>query len=238
MGLYTTTAIAAAPSANLDVYYLGFRNERAVFASGVGGERRHSIGTRFFGTVAGLDWDWEALWQFGTFAQQDIRAWGVSTNTGYTFETASWKVRTGIKMDVGSGDRSRSDTTLGTLNPLFPKLAYFNQAALLGPSNLMDIQPTLSIAPTRDLSVVIGYDFVWRATTADAIYTGTGLPIANTAGRTGKLSGRQLSVELSWSIDRHTQIGLGYVNLDAGNVLRMAGGHDVDFVFFSAAYKF
>ena len=196
------------------------------------------FGARFFGAAAGWDWDWEALGQFGSFAQEDIRAWGLTTDTGYTVDLAGWKVRIGMKADIGSGDRNPRDTTLGTLNPLFPKLAYFNQAALLGPSNVMDLQPSLSLAPTERLKLTVGYDLVWRTTTADAIYTGVGVPIAGTAGRPGKFTGSQLSVDLSWLVDRHVEIGLGYVHFDAGRALRLAGGHDVDFTYASAAYRF
>jgi len=39
-------------------------------------------------------------------------------------------------------------------------------------------------------------------------------------------------------MDRQTEIGLGYVRVDAGKILRMAGGHDVDFVYASGTYKF
>jgi hypothetical protein len=68
--------------------------------------------------------------------------------------------------------------------------------------------------------------------------TGAGIPIARTAGQPGRFTGRQLSVDLFRQMDRHTEIGLGYVRVDAGKILRMAGGHDVDFVYASGTYKF
>ena len=161
-----------------------------------------------------------------------------STDTGYTFDPAGWKVRLGLKADIGSGDRNLQDATLGTLNPLFPKLAYFNQAAILGPSNVMNLQPTLSFAPKEKLQLTLGYGFLWRATTADAIYTGAGMPVAGTAGQPGRFTGRQFSVDLAWQLDRHIEIGLGYVHFDPAKVLQMAGGRDVDFTYLSAAYRF
>lgn len=196
------------------------------------------MGTRFFGGAAGWDWDWEALYQFGTFARQDIQAWGLTTDTGYTRTIMGWNVRMGLKADIGSGDRNMRDGTLGTLNALFPKLAYFNQAALFGPSNVMDVQPTLSVQPHERFKVAVGYNPLWRASTQDAIYTGAGLPIAGTAGQPGRLTAHQLSVDLTWQLDRHVQLTTGYVHVDVADVLKAAGGHDVDFVYASAAYKF
>lgn len=244
-GVYATLPVNFVTGGGLDLYYLGFENENAIYAVGPGKEHRQTIGSRFFGSNAGWDWDWEALGQFGTFdqlfgsfSQQDIRAWGVSTDTGYTFDVAGWKLRIGLKADLGSGDHNRGGGTLGTLNPLFPKLAYFNQAALFGPSNTMDLQPSLTVQPTENLKLIVGYDILWRQTTNDAIYTGAGLPIAGTAGRPGRLSGRQLSVDLAWQVNRHVQVDTGYVHVTAAEALLAAGGNNVDFVYLSAAYKF
>ncbi len=237
-GVYSTTPLAFVPGGNLDLYYLGYFNQQARFAAGVGEERRHTLGERFFGNSAGWDWDWEALGQFGTFATQGIQAWGASTDTGRALNLEGWKFRLGLKADFGSGDNNLNGGTLGTLNPLFPKLAYFNQAAILGPSNVLDLQPTLSFTPFRDVMVTLGYDFVWRATTADAIYTGVGAPIAGSAGQPGAFTASQFSADTAWQVDRHVQLGLGYVHFGAGSTLRMLGGHDTDFVYFSGAYRF
>ncbi len=237
-GVYTTASVKLLPGAKADLYYLGFENETAIYAAGMGPERRHTIGTRFFGGAAGWDWDWEVLYQFGTFAQQDIQAWGLSTDTGYTRDIMGWKVRIGLKADIGSGDRNAGDGTLGTLNALFPKLAYFNQAALFGPSNVMDLQPTFSVQPNERFKVTVGYNPLWRATTQGAIYTGAGLPIAGTAGQPGRFTAHQLSVDLTWQLDRHVQLTTGYVHVDTADVLQAAGGRNVDFVYASAAYKF
>lgn len=237
-GVYATVPARLLPGGQANLYYLGFENERARFASAAGEERRHTIGGRFFGSANGWDWDWEALGQFGTVAQQDIRAWGLSTDTGYTIDVAGWAVRAGLKVDFGSGDRTPRDRTLGTMNPLFPKLAYFNQAALLGPSNVIDLIPTLTLKPGPGLSISAGYGFLWRATTADAIYTGAGIPIARTAGQPGRLTARQMNVDISWQVDRHLQLDLGYARLDAAGSLKRAGGKDVDFSYLSATYKF
>jgi hypothetical protein len=237
-GVYTTMPARFVTASKLDLYYLGFQNTQARYATGQGEEQRHTVGSRLFGSAAGWDWDWEALGQFGTFAAQNILAWGVSTDTGYTFQPSDWKVRLGLKADIGSGDRNLQDTTLGTLNPLFPKLAYFNQAAILGPSNVMDLQPSLTLAPTNALKFMLGYNFLWRATTADAIYAGTGAPIAGTAGQPGRYTGRQFSLDVVWQLDRHTEISLGYVHFDPGRTLRTAGGQVVDFTYLSVAYRF
>jgi hypothetical protein len=62
--------------------------------------------------------------------------------------------------------------------------------------------------------------------------------VAGTAGQPGRFAGRQLSIDLTWQLDRHIEINLGYVHFDPARVLKMAGGRDVDFTYLSATYKF
>jgi hypothetical protein len=65
----------------------------------------------------GWDFDYEGLWQFGTFGSADIRAWTVASETGYRFPNVPLKPRFSLKADVSSGDDPRTNT-LGTFNPL------------------------------------------------------------------------------------------------------------------------
>jgi hypothetical protein len=107
---------------------------------------RHSIGARLSRLVAelkpGWDFDYEGLWQFGTFGSANISAWTVASETGYRFPNVPLKPRFSVKADVSSGDDPRT-TTLGTFNPLFPKGNYFGVLAAAGPGpiNFIDIHP-------------------------------------------------------------------------------------------------
>src|SRR5580658_11072255 len=111
-------------SLTLDTYYLGLDRKSATFNRGTGQEVRHSIGAGLSRTIAqtkpGWDFDYEALWQFGSFGSANIRAWTVASETGYRFPTVPLKPRFSAKADIASGDNPRTNT-LGTFNPLFPK---------------------------------------------------------------------------------------------------------------------
>jgi hypothetical protein len=108
----------------LDTYYLGLDRKSAAFNRGVGHEVRHSLGARLSRPVAqtkpSWDFDYEALWQFGSFGSANIRAWTVASETGYRFPTVALKPRFSVRADISSGDDPRTNT-LGTFNPLFPK---------------------------------------------------------------------------------------------------------------------
>lgn len=58
-----------------------------------GDERRHSLGLRAHGELAGWFWDWEAAYQTGRFAGGDIAAWTFATKPGYRWQAAAWRRR-------------------------------------------------------------------------------------------------------------------------------------------------
>jgi hypothetical protein len=128
-GAYLTIPLATAREAGVDLYYLGYRRSDAVFAEGVARERRHSLGARLFGRSGALDWDIEAVRQFGSFGGDDIDAWTIASDVGWTFADLTWSPRVGLKADLASGDRRPGDGKLGTFDALYPKLPYLPKRA-------------------------------------------------------------------------------------------------------------
>src|SRR5712672_1443029 len=100
-----------------------------------------------FMVKAAGDWDYEALWQFGTFGSANIKAWTAASETGYRIPTIPLKPRFSAKADISSGDDPRTNT-LGTFNPLFPKGNYFGVLATAGPGpiNFIDVHPRVEAA--------------------------------------------------------------------------------------------
>ena len=136
-GVYATRTLPRKMS--LEVYYLGLDRSQATFERGTAQEVRHTLGARISRPVTTerpqLDFDYEGVWQFGTFGSGNIRAWTVASETGYRFPTVRLKPRFSVKADISSGDNPTSKT-LGTFNPLFPKGNYFGVLATTGPVRL------------------------------------------------------------------------------------------------------
>jgi hypothetical protein len=65
-----------------------------------------------------------------------------------------------INFDVASGGRNRSSPNLGTFNSFFQSGAYSGRAQLLGASNSIRLEPTLTLAPRRNVSVSTGWGFI------------------------------------------------------------------------------
>src|SRR5271156_2122483 len=133
-GVYATGQLPHPLS--VEGYYLGLDRKQATFERGTADELRHSLGARISRPIAterpGWDFDYEALWQFGSFGSANIRAWTLASETGYRISTAPLKPRFSAKADISSGDHPNTNS-LGTFNPLFPKGNYFGVIATAGP---------------------------------------------------------------------------------------------------------
>ncbi len=231
-GVYAAIPLDPDKRLGLDLYYLGLDRENTRFQSGVGNELRHSLGARLWGRSDGWDHDTEAVFQFGSFDRatqsDDILAWTVASNTGYTLENVAWKPRVGLKLNVASGDNDASDGQLGTFNPLFPRNNYFSDANLLAPYNFFDVYPTISVKPLEALTITAGWDAFFRYSTDDAVFSPTGIVIP--AGASDDcFVGSTLSLVADWAINRHLSLTASYAHFFRGDVVRDAGGKDVDY---------
>src|ERR1700744_4267566 len=173
-GVYATRTLPHETS--LDVYYLGLDRKQATFERGTAQEVRHSLGARISRPIAmkksGLDFDYEGLWQFGTFGSGNIRAWTVASETGYRFPTLPLKPRFSAKADISSGDNP-SSKTLGTFNPLFPKGNYFGVLATTGPGpiNFIDFHPHIETTFPHNVTASVDWIFQWRENVLDGVYS-------------------------------------------------------------------
>ena len=237
-GVYATIPLAGVTGAWLDLYVLQLNRRAARFAQGTADERRSSVGGRLWGNRAAIDYNFEALYQFGDFGSKTIRAWTWSSDTGYTPSGLALAPRFGLKADIASGDKNPNDGVLGTFNPLFPKGGYFTETGLVGPANIADLQPNLTLNPSRSVSLVLGIDLLWRQTTADAVYRQPNVPIPGTSGAAKRFTGTQAFVSPTWQIDSHTLLSATFVHASAGQAIRVAGGKPSDYASAWLTYRF
>jgi hypothetical protein len=194
----------------LDVYYIGFDNDAAVFNQGAGAERRQTLGARFFGQAQGWDWNWEVFYQFGTFGDGTIRAWSVASDTGYTFANLPLSPRLGLKANIISGDDNPADPDLQTFNPLFPKGKYFGELSLLGPQNLINLHPTVDLQLAERWKLGTAGVLYWRESTGDGIYDVGGNLLRGDGGSNARFIGTQAEVVLTYEHSRNVDALLSY----------------------------
>ena len=144
---------------NISIYYIGFGRREGRFQSGSGRELRHTMGSRFFGKAGAAEYNYELVCQWGSFGDGRIRAWAVATDSSYVFSKLLFSLQPGVRFDAASGNRNPQGNILGSFNPLFPGTAYSGKIGLLGPTNIIDVVPTLRFKPpqTRDGAGRVGH---------------------------------------------------------------------------------
>jgi hypothetical protein len=237
-GGYLSGTLPFVPGFNADFYCLGLSRENAGFARGTADELRHSLGTRLFGKHGALDWNFEFVGQFGSFGSDDILAWTAASDTGWTFNDAPAKPRMFLRADIASGDHGGSN--LGTFNPLFPRGAYFNEASLIGPQNLMDLQPGVELALTKSVKFTASCDFVWRESLDDGVYgVALNLQVPPGASR-DRYVGTFPTASLAWQAGRHLSLNLNYVAYLFGDFVKesLPGQRNGNYVSAVATFRF
>jgi hypothetical protein len=212
--------------------------DRANYAEGTADETRHSLGLRLFGARDRLDWNYEFVYQGGDFGNEDIRAWTVASITGYTLSDLKWAPRLALSANIASGDDDPADGELNTFNPLFPNLAYFEEAAVLAPQNFYNIEPEITVSPTEKLSVSLDWNFFWRLQSNDAVYARGLNPLAGTASASGHFVAHVPSISVDYQLNRHVALDLSFSYFFAGDVIDHAGGDDITFVKLEASVVF
>jgi hypothetical protein len=238
-GGYASGPLAIVPGVNIDVYYLGLRRNTARFDQGVARELRHSVGTRLWGKQAAWDYNVEFVVQTGEFGSDEIFGWTVASDLGYS--PAGWPLapRLGLKANIASGDRDPSHGNLQTFNALFPRGAYFSESGLIGPANFIDLHPSLTLNPSREISLTADVDFFWRQSTRDGLY-GPAVNLVRSGWSTrARYVGAQTSLFGTWKPSRHWSATFGYAHFFVGDFLRESGpAADVDYTTTYITYTF
>ena len=255
---------------SVDLFYLGWRAKP--FTGGAGGgvyddqafltggkviaatgggfvsgqDHRNTFGVRSNGDIGtGLDYDWQAAYQTGSYAGFAVNAFAVNTDTGYTFHDLPWKPRLGIHVDGASGGANKAARTLNTYQPMYPDTQYYVPNNEFAPTNFYDLAPRISIAPAETVKVEYYYSLLWRYSTGDAIYIGAPWPggqgqnsFAATALLPGKVIGRQSDLRVSWAITRHLLTLFEFGLFWPGSALRTAGGRATTFLDANLTFKF
>jgi hypothetical protein len=220
------------------IYYLGFDNSEAVFAQGLAPETRHTLGVKWRGE-ARVDVNYDAVFQWGTFSGAPIRGWAFASETGYRRSSMAWRPRFSVRVDVASGDADPLDPALQSFNPLFPGNAYSGAVGLLGPTNLTDFTPAVTLMPRRGLVVGFEAPSYWRTSTRDGVYSTDLRVLLGPEAGAGKYVGTNPAVVVVWQATRHLQFqGVATRFLSGGFLEDTFVAEGFGFYSFTTRYRF
>lgn len=224
---------------NIDIYYFGLRKNLASFDDGKGREVRHSLGTRIWRRSDTWQYDFEGLYQFGRFAGKKISAWTISSNTAYRFSTLKFKPEIGLKTELISGDKKYNDDRLESFNPLFPRGGYFGLAAIIGPTNLADIHPSISFELSKKTDLSFDCDIFWRFSNNDGIYAPSTQLIYSGKNTSESFIGQQYATELTFTPNQFLYFRVEFTWFKAQEFLKASGpGKDILFAGFTSQLRF
>ncbi|TWI55049.1 alginate export protein [Pseudomonas duriflava] len=234
-GLYGTLPKTSALM--LDVYGFDLETDERTLAGLSGSEKRYTGGVRLFGKQAGWDWTWDFAYQGGHLEDASIQAWGISSETGYTF-SHPWKPRLAVRFDAASGDDRFGDDKVGTFDPLFPKNGFYGDSGLTTLSNIYLIGPLVTFAPRSYLQLESGVFAVWRESTNDGVYMPGMSFVPGTPNSSSSKTGNLFRNNLRWMPTSNLTVDLEYSYFQAGKAIRQADGSDTHFGMVSTTFRF
>lgn len=214
---------------NAELFYLGRHLRTTAFAEATASETRHTLGGRMWARPAPWDCSLQASYQFGTFGDALIRAWGVASDTGYSIASLPTRPRLALRADIASGDSKAHDGVLQTFEAPYPALNYFTEAAIFAPGNGYDFHPYLQLQPTRTISAEIGVAFLWRLRKADAVYRAGGGVLVPPGTSDARFVTGMFQVDLTWKPIPFLSLQGALVRAPAGQLVREAGGKSTTF---------
>ncbi|MEX5341486.1 alginate export family protein [Pseudomonas sp. I2] len=234
-GLYATLPLDKVW--NIDLYAFGLETQTRRLAGLSGAEDRYTLGTRIFGKQGPYDWSWDLAGQFGDMAGASIRAWGLSTDTGYSLE-GSWRPRLGVRVDMASGDRNADDNRVETFDPLFPRNGVYGEAVLTTLSNVIIVGPVLAFSPWQDVRIEPGVFKVWKQSPDDAVYLPNMVVAADPAQSSGRDIGTIFRANVRWLASSNLTIDVDYKYYDVGKAIRSVDGKDSQFISLRSTFRF
>jgi hypothetical protein len=230
---------AYATLAELDLYYLGYRNRAARFGGLMGREVRHSVGARSHGVRGDWHWNVEGIYQFGHYEGQRISAWTIGTEVGRTLPGLPLSPDATLRLNIVSGNRHRGDGTLGTFNALFPKGKYFGELSPVGPTNIINLNPRIS-APLGDgFSASIGATAYWRFARQDGVYDIPGNLIRAAGDSRARFIGKEAEATLAWQATPELELSTSLSFFAPGAFIRDTGpAKTIAMTGFEANFRF
>ena len=171
----------------------------------------------------GFDVSMEFARQFGSFAGDDIEAWGAYGILGYTVKSLRGSPRFSVEYQYGSGDADSSDGRMQTFDQLYPTGHLYQGAAdRVGWRNISDVRAGVAFVLHPKLRLNVDYFSFWLADRHDHLY-GAGGAIAvrsPVGGARNKHVGREWDATITYKPAAHISVGAGIGRFFPGAFLK------------------
>lgn len=229
----------------VNLYYLNLNNATPNIALGsdgvMGGYNVSTVGARYTGDFQQFLWDFEGMYQFGSWANQTISAEALTAGVGYQFAKTPFNPQFWLLYDFASGDHHPgAGNTHGTFNQLFPwGHTYFGYLDLVGRQNIHDLNMQFGFFPMKWISATCQYHIFHLDSARDALYNASGVPIrSDPTGQAGTFVGDELDLTMHFHFTLHQDLFVGYSKLFPGSFIRQSSGPQLGPGLFYCQYSF
>jgi hypothetical protein len=124
--------------------------------------------------------------------------------------------------DYASGDNSPNSGTFTTFNQLFPFGHYYlGWADVIARQNIHDVNFSLTLYPTKWMTLWFQEHNFWLASSKDALYGPAGLPLRrDPTGAAGNFVGNEVDAIVNFHLTKQTDLLFSYAYLFAGSFLQ------------------
>jgi hypothetical protein len=203
--------------------YLLYLSDRAAAAGetgSVGNISYWTIGARVHGDVKGFDYTAEGTFQTGDYNTDDLNAFGVVVDLGYTFTGAKTKPRVGLIFAYATGDKDPTDGKNEKMQTLFPtNHLHYGYIDFVGWSNIINLEINFRIEPATNIFVEVAYHHFSRPEEQGAWVNAGGGTIRPGAAGAGSTLGDEVDLIVTWKANKAVLLEAGYAIFLPGNFI-------------------
>lgn len=213
----------------IDTYYLMLDNTSPTAATGSGGAEGglvvNTVGARYAGDWHQLLWDFEGMYQFGTWSNQQDSAGATVAGLGYAFSQLPATPHFWTYYEWATGQTNPDGSVHRTFDQLFPwGHAYFGYLDLVGRQNIRDLNMQLTAYPTHWITPALQFHIFRLDSARDALYAANGTALrSDPSGAAGRDVGDEIDFTINFHLARHQEVFIGYSKLFAGYFIAQTG---------------
>lgn len=184
-------------------------------------------GVRIIGRLpARVDYSFEMVKQWGSYARDSVSAFGGTYTAGWTVTNSGWKPRLSADFSHASGDNASKDGVRRTFDLMYgSSQPYFSLTGMIGWKNLREVRAGIDLSPGKKLKFLFDYRDIHLATTQDGLYNSSGTRVYLNRNATSNHVGEGFDAQVAYTLPKGITVAGGIGTLFAGPYLEQTGQH-------------
>jgi len=213
--------------------FLSNRNGMAGETGVVADTNFFTLGVRLHDNPGNFDWTVEGQGQFGDVLGDDLTAWGVVLEGGYTFKNSKLKPRIALVAVWATGDENPTDGKREDLQQLFPtNHLHYGYIDFVNWSNIINFEVNFRIQPAAKWFLEVAYHHFRRPESAGAWQNaGAGTIRSGAAGASGHL-GDEFDLVATFKPNKSIVLEGGYSVFFPGDFIKQTGASPTSHWFY------